>query len=561
MPQDSSAVIFLKPCLCTAVLVALLAGTAVPAFAQTAEAVPAPKWRVANTIEITELAPEAPGAWHPADRGLRQDMWRGTSFSAWQSLLLGMPSDIGSPTLRDLVAGALFSQVQLPAPATVVPSADVHALRAEAALGATDSADWMMFSDAIPASEQTEKMLERRLDWRFVEDGPTACADVNDITKSLSWQLYCLLAAGKTTEARLKIDMLRESKGNPQEIAIAEALAGADTPPVPGAHDIRTMRLLSLSPDINLEITGGGPLVNRTREFVFYERGGPRGIAAVEWLTGHGALNTDRLAAMYASTAFTNAEKADATLVAALPDVLQRAYIWQQLQETEVSQHAALVNAFVSSGGAATLIGQRGAVLNPQLDMIEPSTASAWAAPVMFALAAAQQDNAAQNAWYALATTTAQTMPEAGTWVARMLPLALTLGLPGVTPGELPLWSAVAPTAARPGAPMPVADILLTLQALDIPVPAEVLQQGGAARVTDMNIDSQQMEALDAAAADGRQGEVILRAAHLTGDNLAGLPAWAAAKVIRALNQVGLPDAARQLAVEYLLHLLYPVRG
>lgn len=537
---------------------------------------PPPTYRLqAQSIQVQELAPAAPGLVAAEANGLRPDLWGDIPYETWNVLLNSLPAEVTSPALRHALANTLLATA--PIPHGDISTAAEQDTRSNALLPFISAGDYQKFVASIPANERTPLHASRQRELDFAESGAAACTTLpkeGSTVNDMLWQLYCTLAnkndPNRAAAAQLQLDLLRERGDQAgDEVALADALLAhadgtvttADLPPLANATVLK-LRLLSTADDSKPAFASTTPLVKRTALFIALERGGSEGAAAAEQLAANGLVNADTLRDAYSTVPFTDAERADAEAVSRMTGATQRAYMWQQLSDADTSEEKlSRLNDFISAGGVSAVVGTRGEILLPYLFEVQATAESAWAAPSLFALAAGQQNSALANIWYDTAADVASTMPEAQKWLTRLWPLGLAMQLDNVSLDRLQAWVAIAQSQSQ--FHVPVADSLTILEAAGFPIPAELwaLVTDTPTLVQPGQLNAKGIESLRAAAAADNQGEVILRAANLVGGDIRETPPAIMAVIIRALADVGLADTAQRLTVEALLNILYPVNS
>lgn len=562
MPKFSSSVTYL----CLAAVLA----SAGAALAQDSGANYRLQARTEPKVDVAELPPAGTGLWAPTDRGLRADVWGKQTYETWSVLLGDIPSSITSPTLRNLVMGALLSNAT-PPDGDVSPAARQDT-RSEALLPFVTGQEYKQFVASTPLAERTVLNATRERDLAFIEEGASACYGLPENAANITelvWQLYCIMAKGNDANrgaaAQLQLDLLRErGMQATAEINLVEAIlaneAAPDNPmplPVPGALSVQTIRLLSLAPEQGLNISTQAPLAQRAYYHTLLERGDTRSAEAAEWLAERGFADADILRTAYGAAAFTETEKANPNQ---LRGARQRAYLWQALSDAndDATQLRAL-NDYINVGGADALVGVRGAILAPYLIEIAGSSEHAWAGGNMFALAAAQDVSGAMNGWFGMVNSVAETLPDAKKWQVRIWPLAVALQLQNTEMSQIDSW--IAEAQAQPSENrIPVADILTVLEAAGFAIPPQTWATvtDTPTAVSSKQVNTRQLESLRAAAQANQQGEVIVRGIGLVNGDIGDVPPPVAAAVIRALADVELASDAQRLTVEVLLHLLYP---
>jgi hypothetical protein len=208
----------------------------------------APVQQIDEKVETEDLPPEIPGLWVPADKGLRADLWEGIDFDEWQALLVKLPPDVSSPTLRTLLLGAVASKAELPAEED---DQTAH-LRSNALLPATTTASWQEFVNTLPAPDRTSAVQDQALNFRFTEFGTQGCTET-DLTNYPVWQLYCTIAAKKIPEAQLQADVLRDLPDAPEAVLnVADNIMAGEPVTTQPNPTVPVIRFIGLSPATTL---------------------------------------------------------------------------------------------------------------------------------------------------------------------------------------------------------------------------------------------------------------------------------------------------------------------
>lgn len=483
----------------------------------------------------------------PAKLGLMEDLWRGLNGNVWKALLTAQPERQASPTLRQIAAQVIASRA--PLPAAIPGASDFTLLRARALSGYSNADMLGLFVAAQPDSTRTPALRDLLRDQTFATDGARGCALPN---LDGNWPLYCAILASRLDEVQLQADLLREKNANSEESRILDAALTGNGKNLPEKLSLYDVRMLGTHPKAPLTGEAASPLAQRAKYSVLAARGGDdKAMHAAEWLATYGYADAQLLDRTYHSG---NWAKPPAKGNSAS----YRAYTYLSLQEVTANR-AQLLSDMITSGGAASVLGVRGALLMPTLQQIPPTTAAGAAAPNLFALAAAQGDSASAAAWYDTVVTLAENLDAAAEWQARLWPVAVAMGLDNADAGDLNGWFTDA-TALPAERALPLADILTLLEARGIVVPRVIWSQAmeASGSAAPGKSDPAQLELLKSAAAGGRQGEVILRSLILADTDLSQAPVPTIAAIIRAYTALGLNEIADQLTVEALLALLFP---
>jgi hypothetical protein len=167
---------------------------------------------------LDEVGTDYVGTLEPEMGGLSVDMWRGSDRARIDRLLPRLQPTL-SPTLSDLTRRLLLSSAR--APVGPVGGRNLVAVRAERLATMGYPADALELLRLLPAKQRDADSARQIADlaWRTY-DLVGGCAEVAEAVgqfgADLYWQqaqVFCQLSAGKTAEAALGLDLLREDGG------------------------------------------------------------------------------------------------------------------------------------------------------------------------------------------------------------------------------------------------------------------------------------------------------------------------------------------------------------
>jgi len=503
------------------------------------------------------------GTLEPDQGGFGIDMWRGTDRVRVERLLPLLKPTV-SPILAELTRRLVLSNAA--APAGKGSGAGLLPLRARLLADMGLAEDAVALVKLLPADERdaVSARLLVELSWR-AGDPEGGCAVVEESVPRVQvdafWQqatIFCQLRAGRSSEAMLGLDLLREQgEGDEAFFALAEALGGARDVKVPPLPVVTPLHLtmahaagvplpgvaIREPPPLMLALTAESPDAPVEQRLTAAETAAAAGVLSAQHLAAAytavpeepGILDTALDLPDVGSTPATRAILYQAALRAGLPQ--QRAQFIQKALETD------------------TLDGNYWARLQiylPLLADISPAPELSW-----FAADAARHLYAGgklreAGAWLALIQQGQQFDPDVAAALPQLQSLDYLAGNAGVAPGAdpqsmMPKLPPADPRTERVRALFNAMEEPLETSsgepqiALVTNVPAPAMPQQNVNLWLD----------LGEAAAKNRIGEIVLLS--LVGLNATGLadaePEWLA-RVVTSLRGVGLEEEARRLAVE-----------
>ena len=213
------------------------AETAAPAEHPTATEFPGGPAKPGTRFEVEELKapdPDSVGALDESHGGLGMGMWHGTPAATVRKVLPALPTAPGSRAMHSLSRRLLLSAATAPeGNRGHLPS--LLEMRAERlfAMGEMDGLASLL--KAAPASHSSPGLARLKLDtWLLANDAKAACAEAAIMAQAAPLDprlsVFCQITAGKTLEAGMALDLMRERKDADHAfIAAAEAMGG--TPP------------------------------------------------------------------------------------------------------------------------------------------------------------------------------------------------------------------------------------------------------------------------------------------------------------------------------------------
>ncbi|RDD63426.1 hypothetical protein DRB17_03005 [Ferruginivarius sediminum] len=520
---------------------------------------------------LDELTTGSVGVLDQGAGGFRADMWAGTPRGVVEALIPRIPADIGSHSLRALARRLLLSSAAPPhrQQAAQAGEDNLLKLRAErlAALGETGGLIDLLrvapqrFSDAELTRLHVEALL-------LAHQRDRACNKVRDAVgeyDAVFWQkamAVCQIHAGHIGQASLTVSLLREV-GRDTDVpffAVFSAVEqGAGSAPVVEAPGPMQLALM---------FAGGLPVAKES--LAGMEVAGLMSVAAhegtsaevravaAELAAARGALAAERLRPIYMRFEFQEARLRNAASLNGpaadenMTPVRRRALLYQAARsDPAAAVRAELVReALNSADGGLYLPLAR--LFAPILADIEVKPELAWfAATAGRALYAANRAEAA-NRWLMMARQEAIINPEAAAAVTMLWPYARLSG-GGEVPvnGGLAAWRSTQVggddgVAARESLLQTAFQAFGTRESRSW---AEIAAEGpGDTRAAP---PAALLFALQEAGEGGRLGEaVLLSVMALGGTGISDCHPVALGMALKALNQVGLEEEARRLAIE-----------
>lgn len=325
-------------------------GAAIPARAQSA-VTPAPWYTESvspkpfdnNAIQVQDLKAPSPlsvGVLSPGQGGFPDSLWKGASSVVVRKLIPMLPGQTASWTIRDLERRLLLSSVTAPEGSDPASRPSLTELRAERLLALGELDGLLKLAEATPSHAAGSTLDRLTLDAALLAGNlPQACDQarhgvaVGNDGVLARITVLCNLAAGKTAEGNMGLDLLRERKEvDPPFVNAAEVLAGL--PPIPAAKlkwgEISPLHVvaydaahLPLPADV---IAKASPQVARAVALGRYNAMDQR-VAAGERAESAGTLSVEGLQKLYLEVTFSAEDLAGAMVKAEGP--LGRALLYR----------------------------------------------------------------------------------------------------------------------------------------------------------------------------------------------------------------------------------------
>ena len=527
-------------------------------------------------IEVNQLETikaEAIGILEPDDGGLGAAMWRGTDRSTVEELLLRLPADYRSATLRDLARRLLLSNAATPGGEG---DNSLLALRIERLVALGDAEGVAELTRVVPQRLIQQPVARARVDSLFLTgDLDTACRDVRNGASAYAGEVYwakalvfCQIVEGRADEAALGLALLREQvgDGDPAYFALVEAISGVDVD-LPQAAASTPLRAAMLrfsgkkAPAGLLDGLSGGLLaaVAMMPNLSLTDRA-----MAAERAVAGGAMEAEGLREVYSAFAFAAEEMGTVLEVApALDGPLGRALLYQAARaESLPVTRAEILNVALDSALESGHYPDQVQVLAPLLAEVPPQPQLLWFAETAGRAFFVTRRYEQAGSWFALARSQIGVEPAATEAVARLWPYAGMAGFRAAGKSEsLTAWrtfwvSATAGAASDQDGAEEQLLLRASFQALGTPEPAswvELAKDGDLSFEAPL-ADIPLLYAIQDAAAAGRAGEAVLTALVTLGSKAPGeMHPVALGGVLGAFRALGLEDEARSLAVENAL--------
>ncbi len=543
---------------------------------------------------LGSIDPDSVGTLEEDRGGLGLGMWNGTRRDLVERLLPRLPSDLPSPTLRDLERRLLLSAATAPVSSAAATNArkagekqrdgegrtaasahrSLLAMRIERlqAMGALDEATALI--EIAPSRRQDPLLVRLRTDTMLLEnDLGGACAEARRDPARLVkvyWQslfVFCQALDGDLDGAALGANLLADTEefDDPVFLALIDRMTGnkdASFDRLPNATPLHLAMMRAAKVEVPADaLSSDSPVVLRT---IAISPNAPLDLRleAAERAAVAGALSAERLAEIYLSVSFT-AEELDNALSTAESDRTPRgrALLYQaaSIQSVPTARAAVLAKAFelAREDGRYDLAVR---IYGPLLLNLPISGELVWfAAEAARALYALRRPLPARE-WAALlrqqaARDAAARGAAEGLWVVARL-----AGDDRTAADEagFEAWRERQYAQAPERAGRRVAFALALFEALGRPLDERYWRDliGDLRRYTAVLPPSALRRALREAAANGRRGETVLLVLLMPGaEGLSGTSPELLAEMLRALVAVGLEEEAQALALEAAVSL------
>ncbi|HIJ38060.1 MAG TPA: hypothetical protein HPP80_04110, partial [Rhodospirillaceae bacterium] len=274
-------------------------------------------------IQIQELGtvdPSSSGLLDAAHGGFPPDLWAGSSLAAIRKSLTLLPGPSPWPSLRLLQTRLLLSTATVPA---AQPGEEpLIKLRGDRLWALGDLENLTALLKNVPTPAITPSLRSLKIDTALMTgDAALACEQGTALRLTnaddpfpAKLQVFCQFAAGKTREAGLGVDLLREQKiEDPTFFAAADSLAGigaGHAPPPPGNPlDLAMVRLAKLPLPDAIPVTLQSPSWLHAMAMATGPATDAK-LALAERAEAAGALSSEALRDLYQSVTFSPAELA-----------------------------------------------------------------------------------------------------------------------------------------------------------------------------------------------------------------------------------------------------------
>ena len=522
---------------------------------------------------LGDISLDSVGVLGPDNGGFGQDLWRGTDRTVVESLLHRLPSDVRSPTLRELARRMLLTIATPPAVPSGAPpprGSSLLVIRADrlAAMGEVDGLNELLA--VVPSRLDDESMARVRVDGLLVaQENDEACRQIRNGISAYKagpyWQkamVFCNMVAGETNKVMLGVDLLRElgAADDPVFLTLASAVVGGKAE-VPADASLTPLHLAMLGaagqpvPPSAVAQAPPGLLVAIARS--------PTAdievrAQAAELATAAGLLTGEALAQIYDAFTFTPEQLGNAiSTFESGPGPLARALLYQAARAQSLpATRAEVLRVALQPNSEADVYQAVVRAFLPLLMEVPATSELAWfAAAAGRALYAAGQFEAA-SAWLALGRQEAILNPQAATAVASLWPYSRLAGDAAMTTaGSLAGWSAMRGSTGDAVQARRQALLRAAFQALG---EQDTLPWNTIAAAADVPARplpaAALLYALQDASESQRVGETVLLTVVVLG---AAGPAdshiLALRSAIAALNRLGFEQEARALAIEAAL--------
>jgi len=392
---------------------------------------------------LKSISPDTAGVLGPEDGGFDPDMWLGSSGRFIDTMLVRLPINVASTTMRDLMRRLLLTSADLPSDHPGDGSQVVTRVGLLTEMGEISAVHQLL--DAIPGREVMDQLVRYEADIRFLaNDNARACAlaaSQVDNFDNAYWQkafIFCQALAGEQDKAALGVSLLREiGEQDDAFFTLVNRLTGADTPleslsdPTPLHLSMARAGKVQLPGDV---VTSNKPGILRS---IATSPNAPVEIRleAAERAELAGALDVDTLRQLYTSVSFSEQELANPLSRAeAESGTLSRALLYRTalIQTVPVAQAEVVARALALAreGGRYPSTVR---VFLPVLTRMLPSTELVWFAPeaIRAFLIAGDVDTALP--WFALLKAKAMFDKDAITILEALLPVARLAGYGNAT--------------------------------------------------------------------------------------------------------------------------------
>lgn len=509
-------------------------------------------------FEVEELKapdPDTVGVLDESQGGLGQAMWHGTPAATVRKVLPALPAAAGSRTIHALSRRLLLSAATAP-DGNRGQSPSLLELRAERlfAMGEVDGLSALL--KAAPAAVSSPGLSRLKVDtWLLAGDAKAACAEAPIMAQGAALDprlsIFCQITAGKSLEAGMALDMLRERKDADHAfIAAAEAMGGTppgkvDKLPNPTPLHLAAFKAAKLplptdtvanAPPSMLRAIADNPAVAVDLR-----------IAAAERAEALGVMDTDALRKLMTGASLTPAEQQAAGTQGDKSPKGRALWLRAAGAEAAPTVRAELFARILLAATERHAFSATARLYAPLIADLKPSPELATPSPMLArALYAAGRPEAAGH-WLTLAKSDPTTAKlAAGLWpLARLSRVGLD-----ASPGDaFAAWAETAQSDERR-----TVVTLAMLQAVGEPVPASAWLAHAAGTAMTSGPKPAMKVLLRAAGEGARRAETVLLAAATLGETgLDSADPDTLNRVVVYLRQAGFEREARELAIEAVL--------
>ncbi len=399
---------------------------------------------------LKSISPDRAGILDPEHGGFGADMWRGSSSRFIETMLLRMPINVASSTMRDLMRRLLLTPATMPADHPGDGSHVVRRVGLLAEMGEVDAVGLLL--DAIPGREAIDQLVRYEADIRFLaNDNARACAlAAGQIGRfdNAYWQkafIFCQALAGEQDKAALGVSLLQEI-GDEDEafFTLVGILTGAEgkleslPDPTPLHLSMARAGKVQLPGDV---VTSNKPGILRS---IATSPNAPveTRLEAAERAELAGALDVDTLRQLYTSVSFTEQDLANPLSRSEVESgPLSRALLYRTvLVQTVPTAQAEVISRALALAREGGRYPSTVRVFLPVLRQMPPSTELAWFAPEVIRafLTGGEVDLALP--WFTLLKAKAMFDTDALAALAALSPIARLAGADQGSENPLPAW-------------------------------------------------------------------------------------------------------------------------
>ena len=515
-------------------------------------------------VTVSDLAaidPDGAGLMNP---GLGQNLWAGSVRPAMAARISQLPAAPNSPAMQNLLKRVLLTQASPPSGEIAAGEPSFLAQRLQKLIASGLIAEAAQLG---AQSRRTDPFARQALVEALFLQGrdDDACGDASSLRQSsndpywLKLRAFCQLKQNDTPGANLTLDVMRaRSIEDAEFFTLADALidggkANVKSLPLPSGLLIAMLRQAG-SP-IPASLAGWVPAAASLAQ----SNDAVVRLGAAERATIGGAMSVDELRSLYDSEVFAQGDlDAPDAAAAKLAPARANALFYQSISTTSVpAGRATAFAAALSRAEQQNRFALFSALTVGIAQQTRPSPETAWLAPgITRVLMATRHDKAAEQWLLVLVSPTDAAAANAlqvqlglvrpsTDNLARMPAAIAWLGQNALKPGPAKNWLMDRALREIP---------LLDAFGHAIPPDAQWAVSANAPGAVPTGTSAEALAALSRSAADGKIGETALNALVALGPSgPARAQGQTVVRVVRALNQVGLREDARAIAIESVL--------